>query len=117
MCIFSLAFIGVKEYADTWWGQLIDYLGAKLLVNDSWSGSRVTKLPNQNQSFPSGVSDERINNLGKKIKKPDLIIVMLGDNDWGHGVSISEPDNLGDERNLYVFLLTRWMTVRLVDIN
>ena len=32
-----------------------------------------------------------------------MIIVMLGDNDWGHGVSISEPDNLGDERNLYVF--------------
>ena len=94
---------GVKEYADTWWGQLTNYLGVNLLVNDSWSGSRVTKLPNQNQSFPSGVSDERINNLGKKIKKPDLIIVMLGDNDWGHGVSISEPDNLGDERNLYVF--------------
>ena len=80
-----------------------NYLGANLLVNDSWSGSRVTKLPNQNQLFPSGISDERINNLGKKFKKPDLIIVMLGDNDWGHGVSISEPDNLGDERNLYVF--------------
>ena len=94
---------GVKEYADTWWGQLTDYLGANLLVNDSWSGSRVTKLPNQNQLFPSGISDERINNLGKKFKKPDLIIVMLGDNDWGHGVSISEPDNLGDERNLYMF--------------
>lgn len=94
---------GVKGYFDTWWGQLIDYLGAKLLVNDSWSGSRVTKLPNHNQLFPSGISDERINNLGKRWRKPDSIFVLLGDNDWGHGVDLFAQNHNGNERNLYVF--------------
>ena len=94
---------GVKEYYDTWWGQLIDLLGAQLLVNDSWSGSRVTKLPDHNQLFPSGISDERINNLGKTWRKPDIIIVFLGFNDWGHGVDLSAQNRYGNERNLYVF--------------
>ncbi len=94
---------GVREFSDTWWGQLIDHLGAKLLVNDSWSGSRVTKLPHHNQLFPSGISDERINNLRKKRKKPDLIIVMLGYNDWGYGVCAAKQDGCANERNPYVF--------------
>jgi len=94
---------GVKEYSDTWWGQLIDYLGAKLLVNDSWSGSRVTKLPNHNKLFPSGISDDRINNLGKRWRKPDIIVVLLGDNDWGHGVDLFAQNHNGNEQNLYIF--------------
>ena len=94
---------GVREYQDTWWGQMIDYLGARLLMNDSWSGSRVTMLPNNNQLFPSGISDERINNLGKRWRKPDIIVVLLGDNDWGHGVELIAQNHYGNERNPYVF--------------
>ena len=44
---------GVREYQDTWWGKLIDYLGGELLANNSWSGSRVTKLPDREQLFPA----------------------------------------------------------------
>ena len=36
---------GVREMADTWWDKVIGFFGGELLVNNSWSGSRVTKLP------------------------------------------------------------------------
>lgn len=41
----------VKEMNDTWWGKVINYFGGELLVNNSWSGSRVTKLPGSNVYF------------------------------------------------------------------
>lgn len=94
---------GVREYQDTWWGQLIGYLGGELLVNNSWSGSRVTKLPDREQLFPSGISDERINSLGDGGRNPDIIIVFLGYNDWGHGVCLSDQKNCGNQRSAYVF--------------
>ena len=82
---------------------MIDYLGGELLANNSWSGSRVTKLPDREQLFPSGISDERINNLGDCNRDPDIIIVLLGDNDWGNGVSLTEEKIYGNQCNLYVF--------------
>ena len=94
---------GVKEYSDTWWGQMIDYLGASLLANDSWSGSRVTKLPYYYRLFPSGISDERINNLEKSHRKPDIIVIQLGVNDWGFGVDLSAQNLNDNERNKFVF--------------
>ena len=94
---------GVKDYSDTWWGQLIEYLEANLLVNDSWSGSRVTKLPNYYRLFPSGISDERINNLKKLHRNPDIIVIQLGVNDWGFGVDLLSQKPNGNERNKFVF--------------
>lgn len=85
---------GVKNMSDTWWGQVIELLGAELLVNNSWSGSRVSKLPNTQSLFPSGCSDERTGNLHIHNVKPDVIIVYLGTNDWGYGVS-PEPKRMG----------------------
>ena len=112
----SCEYSGVKEYSDTWWGQLIDYLGGELLVNDSWSGSSVTQLPDNERMFPSGISDERIGDLGNESQKPDIIIVMLGDNDWGHGVCVSEQMNTGNERNPYVFCdAYDWMLEKLEE--
>lgn len=78
---------GVSNMEDTWWGQVIRVLGAELLVNNSWSGSRVTQLPGSQTLFPSGCSDERTGNLHIRDVKPDVIIVYLGTNDWGYGVS------------------------------
>lgn len=73
---------GVVNVCDTWWQMLIDFLGAELLVNNSWSGSRVTKLPGNNDLFPSGCSDERTNGLHLGVMKPDVILVYIGTNDW-----------------------------------
>ena len=63
---------GVYEAKDTWWGKVIDVFGGELLVNDSWSGSRVTKLPNKMRIFPSACSDERTGNLHISQNNPDV---------------------------------------------
>ena len=84
---------GVTAAENTWWGAVISYLGASLLVNDSWSGSRITKLPLQRELFPSGCSDERTGGLHRGSEQPDLILVYLGTNDWGFGVPLT-PKNL-----------------------
>lgn len=79
---------GVIDMKDTWWGKVIDFFGGELLVNNSWSGSRVTRLPDSNTQFPSGCSDERTNHLHINNVTPDVIIVYLGFNDWANGVNI-----------------------------
>lgn len=92
---------GVREMKDTWWGKVIDFFGGELLVNNSWSGSRVTQLPGSDSLFPSGCSDERTGNLHISNVVPDVIIVYLGTNDWANGVPI-EIDGctlLGHEYN------------------
>ena len=81
---------GVKDMKDTWWGKVIDFFGGELLVNNSWSGSRVTKLPAKDTLFPSGCSDERTDGLHIGSVMPDVIIVYLGTNDWFYGVQIEE---------------------------
>lgn len=81
---------GVHDMKDTWWGKVIDYFGGELLVNNSWSGSRVTKLPNRDTLFPSGCSDERTGGLHIGSVMPDVIIVYLGTNDWAYGTKVEE---------------------------
>lgn len=71
----------IYNYSDTWWGQVIDYFHCTLLANNSWSGSRVTKLPSRTELFPSGCSSERINGLTIGNETPDIVFVALGDND------------------------------------
>lgn len=94
----------VHDMKDTWWGQVINNLGAELLVNNSWSGSRVTRLPNSEKLFPSGCSDERTYGLHINDTLPDVIIVYLGTNDWAYGVS-TQPERMGgfDEKTKTYF--------------
>lgn len=91
---------GIYGKSDTWWGKVIDFFDGELVVNNSWSGSRVAKLPNMEELFPSGCSEERTSSLhiGKehfynRKKIPDIIIIYLGTNDWGFGTKI-EDENL-----------------------
>ncbi len=81
---------GVREMQDTWWGKVIEVLGGELLVNNSWSGSRVSMLPGgmPGKLFPSGCSNERTGGLHSGSVKPDVIIVYLGINDWANGVYV-----------------------------
>ena len=83
---------GVSDMNDTWWRQVISCCGGELLVDNSWSCSRVTKLPNRDSLFPSGCSDERTNGLHIGSVKPDVIIVYLGTNDWVRGVESANAD-------------------------
>lgn len=67
---------------DTWWGQVIDRLGGRLLVNDSFSGSMVAR--HASCIIPSyGCSDERTSALHEGERKPDVILIFMGYNDFG----------------------------------
>ena len=79
---------------DTWWGKVISHFGGKLLVNASWSGSWVAKLPDRDELFPSGCSDERTSCLHRDGITPDVIIVYLGTNDFMFGVSPAYEGNI-----------------------
>lgn len=92
----------IEEYKDTWWGEVLEFFGGELLVNNSWSGSRVTKLPNQEELFPSGCSNERTSMLHINSIKPDVIIVNLGTNDWAFGAKTGkETHNFLDVMSEY----------------
>lgn len=90
----------VIEVEDTWWDKVIGFFGGELLVNNSWSGSRVTKLEYNEQLFPSGCSDERTSALHINDVRPDVILVYLGTNDWANGVpTLKYWENSGDYEN------------------
>lgn len=94
---------GVKEMQDTWWGKVIDFFGGELLVNNSWSGSRITRLSNSENLFPSGCSDERTGKLHINNVKPDVIIIYLGTNDWAFGAELDGTRLLTAELNMQYF--------------
>ncbi len=90
----------VTTYQDTWWGQVIQALGGKLLVNDSISGSTVTY--HVNYTYDSyGCSEGRANALALSGISPDVIMIYIGTNDWGRGVAVTGISK--DEKNLRVF--------------
>ncbi len=94
---------GIVTVLDTWWGQVVERLGGKLLVNNSWSGSTVCWNP-QYQVPSYGCSDERTASLGKDGIEPDVIIVFMGTNDWGHGFQVVSSKHVkGDEHNCAIF--------------
>ena len=76
---------GVHQVEDTWWGKVLSHFDGQLLVNNSWSGSRVTRLPAASRLFPSGCSDERTAGLHTEKARPDVIIIYLGINDYISG--------------------------------
>ena len=77
--------------SDTWWGMTIEEMSGELLVNNSISGSTVTKRDGYEiESY--GCSIERTSSLSKGGISPDVIMVLLGTNDWGMGVDIAEGE-------------------------
>lgn len=81
---------------DTWWGKVISDLGGRLLINNSFSGSTVTVRPGC--VFPSyACSDERTSGLGDFQRKPDVIMVFMGVNDWGHGARVAQNEDESEE--------------------
>jgi len=84
---------GVYTYMDTWWGQVIERFEGELLVNNSFSGSKVVKDPFC--EYPSyACNDERTSSLDKDGISPDVIMVYMGTNDWGAGVKVTPNANV-----------------------
>lgn len=94
---------GVYAYLGTWFGQVIDHFEGELLVNNSFSGSKVCKDPFYD--YPSyACSDERTSALGKDGIDPDVIMVYMGTNDWGAGVRVTPNGNVKtDEQDITIF--------------
>lgn len=83
----------------TWWGYVCEKMGYELLINDSFAGSTVTRSPKH--MIPSfACSDERTSSLARGEILPNIIMVFMGINDWGCGVSIRKD---GDAEDLSVF--------------
>ncbi len=86
---------------DTWWGSVIERLGGELLVNNSISGSMVIK--HQKCELPTyGCSDERTSAFEKNGLSPDVIMILIGTNDWGCGARVV-PNGPTQENDLSVF--------------
>lgn len=92
----------IHDMNDTWWGKVIEFFGGELLVNNSWSGSRVTG--SNATLFPSGCSDERTSCLHINGVKPDVIIIYLGFNDWANGVALNDTHFLEESLDLSYFV-------------
>lgn len=84
---------GIWEMGDTWWGKVIDFFGGQLLVNDSWSGCRVTRPSDSQEDISCGCSEKRTGRLHEDAVYPDVILIYMGVNDWGLGV----PPEPGEE--------------------
>ncbi len=99
---------GILGFRDTWWGQLIRRLGAKLLVNNSWSGSLVCRTE-QSEIESYGCSDARTGGLGADGILPDVIIVFMGTNDRGRGLPAESEDktDLSVLENAYGVMLDK----------
>ncbi len=82
-------YTNISTYKDTWWGQVIEHFGWKLLVNNSWSGSFVCETIDSVKGS-NGCSDKRTSMLGNNGIVPNHIIVFMGSNDRGRGLSLSE---------------------------
>ncbi len=101
-------YTGISSYHDTWWGQVLNYFEAKLLVNNSWSGSYVCRPPEAEiESY--GSSDSRCSGLGAGGMSPDHIIIYMGTNDRGCGFKLEDggSDDMSVIANAYALMLKK----------
>lgn len=88
--------LGLQSVYDCWWAKVNQYLKAYLCVNNSYSGSKVS-----GSVFPSGSSIERTSFLNIEGHSPDIILVYIGFNDFGNGVTVSNGIFSRDKQDFY----------------
>lgn len=71
----------VDGVEDTWWYQVVQNTGFKLLMNNSSSGSQVTSGSDAAQT------DNRLAYLEKDNKTPDILVIYMGTNDLTRGIA------------------------------
>ena len=76
---------GIFSVDSTWWMIVLNQLGARLLTNHSWSGSKV-----YGNIDSSGSSEWRTKCLHQNGEIPDAILVSLGMNDFGNGIPVGK---------------------------
>ena len=84
---------GLNSVSDTWWARVIKGMDARLCLNNSYSGSKVT-----GDAFPAAACEERLQNLASQESQPDYILIYAGFNDFASGTElISSLDDYGFE--------------------
>ena len=81
---YNHCFYGKRNFSveETYWGRLIEKFGFDLCVNNSWSGGNLSGRLDET----SGVN--RASELARDSgETPDVIIVFMGINDFGRGVT------------------------------
>ena len=91
---------GMNDVHQSYWMKLIDRTGAKLLVNQSWSGSCCTNTRTQNGPVCAALNSsyERTARCGKDGIDPDYIVINIGTNDFnrmGSDVTNYGPSGMG----------------------
>ena len=104
---------GVTNVDQTWWKKTIDALGLNLIVNNSWSGRRVSEVGRTDD----GYKQENIEQLASASDTPEIIIIKLGINDFNNNIPLGDYSGngkWGDDptkfSNAYAIMLHRIMT-------
>lgn len=78
-CFYPYPTADLGDVNQTWWMQVINKLGMKLLKNNSYSGTCVSS----GTGNYSTVEDNRLKELLFGTEAPDIIIIFMGSNDCG----------------------------------
>ena len=89
----------IKDVSQTWWMQVIQNTGMRLLVNGSWSASTVCG-DSRAENSGAGCSSNRIVDLmGNTGTVPDVILVYMGINDFFHSIDLGSFSGATAHRN------------------
>ncbi|MCL5457627.1 SGNH/GDSL hydrolase family protein [Loigolactobacillus coryniformis] len=78
----------INNVDQTWWKYVINKNSLSLLLNNSWSGSRVTNTRTEEQA-----GYYRALHMSKDSISPDILIIYLGINDFNNNVKLGDYEN------------------------
>ena len=84
----------IDKVEKTWWKQAIDGTGMNLLVNNSWSGSKVTI--DNGAAYRERATELHADTGSNKGANPDIIAVYMGVNDFNHKVELGSFKELSE---------------------
>lgn len=90
----------------TYWGKLLEYYNLDLFINNSYSGSTLTKT-NFLMDFPAAISPLRTDHLSKNGINPDIIYIFIGINDFYNNVPLNNDDNFKNFYYSFNYLINR----------
>ena len=94
----------------------IEAIDGELLVNNSYSGSRMSRDPG-NILYNHGCNETRTSALGKEGKNPDLVMIFMGVNDLGSHKMHMLPEVEGDAGSIQVFSVAYETAVAAIQKN
>ena len=89
----------IKDVSQTWWMQVIQNTGMRLLVNGSWSASTVCGDSRAENSGAGCSSNRSVDLMGNTGTVPDVILVYMGINDFFHSIDLGSFSGTAAYRN------------------